>query len=162
MKECRRFRCAFTLVEVVVALGVATFAILAILGIIPLALSSNRSGMNEARAAQLVRAITGTIDSQCGTFAAIDCYGDTLDLTALKKGDAPQTLYASYASPNQPAISTSSADAVCSIEMRFDNDPPISSAPLGPGKVNLIEIRVFGKDRSEGSMEFFYLARNKG
>lgn len=56
----------FSLVEVVLALGVVGFAIVAILGLFPAALSSNRSGMNEGRAAQLVRAITGTIDSQIG------------------------------------------------------------------------------------------------
>src|SRR4051794_41094487 len=94
----------FSMIEVVVALGVMSFAVLAIIGLFPLALSSNRSGMNESRSAQLVRAITGTIDSQCGTFDKIDCYGQTLDLTALKKGDAAVKLYASYDSASQPAI----------------------------------------------------------
>ena len=155
-----RVRRAFTLVEVVVALGIVSFAIIAVLGIFPLALTSNRSGMNEARAAQLVRAITGTIDAQCATFNNIDCYGQTLDLTSLKPGDSPRLLYAAYAEPNQPTISTSTTDAVCTIELRFDNNPP--AAAIGAGKVNMLEIRIFGKDRSEGAMEFFYLARNKG
>jgi uncharacterized protein (TIGR02598 family) len=153
---------AFSLIEVVLALGVVSFAIVAILGILPLALSSNRSGMNEARAAQLVRAITGTIDSQCSTFSTVNCYGQTLDLTSSTKG--PITLYASYSSPGQPTISTSSTGAIYSIELRFDNDPSLSPSgiTLGAGKVNLIEIRIYGKSQSEGGMEFFYLARNKG
>lgn len=165
---------AFSLVEVALALTVVSFAIVAILGILPLALSSNRSGMNEARAAQIVRAITGTIDSQCVPtatydFSKVDCYGQTLDLTSLKKGDAPKKLYVTYPSsnqnPSQPTItSTLDANAVYSIELRFDNDPALNAGgtTLGAGKVNLIEIRVFGKSQSEGAMEFFYLARNKG
>jgi hypothetical protein len=45
--------------------------------------------------------------------------------------------------------------------LRFDNNPTASAA-LGAGKTNLIEIRVFGKSTSEGAVEFFFLARNKG
>ena len=37
-----------------------------------------------------------------------------------------------------------------------------AGATIGAGKVNLVEIRVYGKSHSEGAMEFFYLARNKG
>jgi len=159
MRIRRHFPQGFSMVEVVVAIGIVSFAIIAVLGIFPLALSSNRSGMNEARAAQLVRAITGTIDAQCATFNNVDCYGRILDLTSLKKDDGPSLLYASYSDPAQPTISTSATDAVYTIELRFDNDPP--AAALGTGKINMIEMRIFGKDRSEGAMEFFYLARNK-
>lgn len=156
----------FSLIEVVMALGIVSFAIVAILGIFPIALSSNRSGMNEARAAQIVRAITGTIDAQSATFSTINCYGATLNLTTLKKNDPLVTLYASYpSSPSQPTFSTTpNSDSIYTIELRFDNDPPVTAAPtnLGTGKTNLIGIRVYGKSQSEGAMEFFYLARNKG
>jgi uncharacterized protein (TIGR02598 family) len=166
----RNFLCnrAFSLVEVVLALGVVAFAIVAILGMFPIALTSNRSSINESRAAELVRAITGTIDSQCATFGSINCYGKTLDLASLSKSGAPVTLYASYPTsypgPGQPTIGTSATNSVYSIELRFDNNPPLSPGGpgMGTGKLNLIEIRVYGKSRSEGSMEFFYLARNKG
>jgi uncharacterized protein (TIGR02598 family) len=162
MKFRERAQHAFSMIEIVVALGVISFAIIAILGIFPIALSSNRSGMNEARAAQLVRAITGTIDSQCATFTSVDCFGQSLNLASLAKTDGPKTLYASYSSPSQPAISTSATGSIYSIELRFDNNPPVTTAGLGSGKVNLIQIRIYGKNQSEGSMEFFYLARNKG
>ncbi|GEM_PF-3681855 len=156
----------FSLIEVVMALGIVSFAIVAILGIFPIALSSNRSGMNEARAAQIVRAITGTIDAQSATFSTIDCYGATLNLATLKKNDPVVTIYASYpSSPSQPTFTTApTSDSIYTIELRFDNDPPVTAAPtnLGAGKINLIGIRVYGKSQSEGAMEFFYLARNKG
>ncbi len=168
MKQLPASSRAFSLVEVVLALGVVSFAIVAILGLFPVALNSNRAGINEGRAAELVRAITGTIDSQCATFSTINCYGATLDLTSLKKGDPPVTLYASYPSsypsPGQPTISTSAVNSIYSAELRFDNNPPLDSAGtgLGTSKLNLIEIRIYGKSHSEGAMEFFYLARNKG
>ena len=109
----------------------------------------------------------GTIDSQCSTFGSINCYGAPLNLSSLKKGDAPVTLYATYPTSypgGQPTISTSATNSIYSIELRFDNNPPLVSGGtgIGAGKLNLIEIRVYGKSHTEGSMEFFYLARNKG
>jgi uncharacterized protein (TIGR02598 family) len=166
MKSRRKPDHAFSLVEVVVALGVVAFAIVAILGMFPVALTSSRSGINEGRAAELVRAVTGTVDSQCATFTSVNCYGQLLDLTSLDRTSPPVTLYASYPSSvtGPPTISTSATNSVYSIELHFDNNPPLNDAGtgMGTGALNLIEIRVYGKNHSEGSMEFFYLARNKG
>lgn len=160
---------AFSLVEVVIALGLVGFALIAVLAFFPVGLSSSRSSAGETRAAQLARAIFGTIDSQCATFSSISCYGlSTLDLTSLNtmsETTSSHTLYASYPSPNDPVISsTQSADAIYTIELRFDNNPPaaLGNASVGTGRVNLIEIRVFGTARNEGSLQFIYLVRNKG
>ncbi|MDQ2868080.1 MAG: hypothetical protein M3R59_06690 [Verrucomicrobiota bacterium] len=150
------------MIEVVLALGVVSIAIVAILAVFPTALATNRSANNEGRAAQLVRAITSTIDAQCGTFNNVTIFGSpALDLTSLTTNSplTPVMLYATYASPAQPSISTSSAGAIYSIELRFDNNPPPT---LGAGKLNLIQIRIFGNSKTEGATEFFYLARNKG
>lgn len=160
---------AFSLVEVVIALGVVGFALIAVLAFFPVGLTSNRSSAGETRAAQLARAIFGTIDSQCATFSGINCYGlAALDLTSLNtmsETTSSHTLYASYPSPNDPVISsTQSADAIYTMELRFDNNPSaaLGNASVGTGRVNLIEIRVFSTARNEGSLQFIYLARNKG
>ena len=160
----------FSLVEVVIALGVVSFAIVAILAFFPVGLKTNRSSAAETRAAQITRAVTGSIDSQCSTFNSIKCYGlpSNLDLTSLNtmsETTSSHVLYASYKSPNQPVISaTQDSDSIYSIELRFDNDPSLtpSNVKLGAGKVNLIQIRVFSLARAEGPIEFFFLARNKG
>lgn len=156
---------AFSLVEVVVAMGLISFAMIAILAFFPAGLSANRSSVQETRAAQIARAIAETIDSQCSTFNNIKCYGLTLDLTTLNTmAGSASMLYASYpsnAAGDQPIISTNSTDSIYSVELRFDNNPA-AGATLGAGKSSLIEIRVFGKSASEGSVEFFFLARNKG
>jgi len=151
----------FSLVEVVIALGVIAFSLVAILGVFPAGLASNRASINDTRASQLVRAITATIDAQCATFSNVNCYGLTLDLTSLASGASRKLLYASYPSPNQPTISsTQDLNSIYTIELRFDNAP--ASTQLSAGKVNQIEIRIYGKSRAEGFVEFFYLARNKG
>ncbi len=160
---------AFSLTEVVVAIGIVAFAIIAILGLLPLALGSTRSSMNEAREAQIVRAITGTIDAQCASFNTIDCYGAPLDLTSLNKASGPTKLYASYpisatgTSADQPTIGTTLTDYLYTIELRFDNAPSLNA----PGatianRANLIEIYVYPRAQAEGALDFFHLARNKG
>jgi uncharacterized protein (TIGR02598 family) len=156
---------AFSLVEVVVAMGLISFAMIAILAFFPSGLSSNRSSVQDTRAAQIAYAIAGTIDSQCATFSSVKCYGLTLDLASLNTmAGSPSLLYASYPSNSagdQPTISTTSTDSIYSIELRCDNNPA-AAASLGAGKASLIEIRVFGKSANEGAVEFFFLARNKG
>jgi uncharacterized protein (TIGR02598 family) len=155
----------FSLVEVVVAMGLISFAMIAILAFFPSGLSSNRSSVQDTRAAQIANAIAGTIDSQASTFSNVKCYGLTLDLTASSTmADPPKLLYASYpsnAAGDQPSISTSSTDSIYSIELRFDNNP-VAAASIGAGKASLMEIRVFGKAVNEGPVEFFFLARSKG
>jgi type II secretory pathway pseudopilin PulG len=175
MKRSRLLTGAFSMIEVVLALGLVSFALVAVLAFFPMGLKSNRASVSETRAAQLAKAIFGTIDSQCSTFSAINCYGISppLDLASLSTmteapGASTHVLYASYPSPNQPVISsTASADSIYTIEMRFDNDPSLTSltspgTKLGAGKLSLIEIRVYSKERAEGPTEFVYFARNKG
>ena len=142
---------------------------IAILAFFPAGLSSNRSSAQDTRAAQIAQAITGTIDSQTSTFSSVKCYGLTLDLASLStmatsSSALQQKLYATYPSNSagdQPTISTTSTDSIYSIELRFDNNPT-AAASIGTGKASLVEIRVFGKSTTEGPVEFFFLARNKG
>jgi uncharacterized protein (TIGR02598 family) len=167
MKFRRSLGTSFSLVEVVVAIGLIGFAMIAILAFLPTGLTSNRLSAGETRAAQLARAIIGTLDSQCSTFGNVNCYGLTLDLSSLNtmpETTATNVLYASYASPNQPSISTTqSADSLYTIEMRFNNNPIASlGVDLGAGKTSLIELRVYSVARSEGPLRFIFLARNKG
>jgi uncharacterized protein (TIGR02598 family) len=162
----RKSVCGFSLVEVVIALGVIAFSLVAILGVFPAGLASNRASINDTRASQLARAIIATIDAQCATFSNVNCYGATLNLATFGT-DHTETIFAGYPSPNQPEItSTANANSVYTIELRFNNDPALTSTTppiqLGTGKSNQMEIRIYGKSHAEGFVEFFYLARNKG
>lgn len=86
----------FSLVEVVLALGVVTFAIVAILGMVPTGLSTSHGAQDETRAAQIAQAVLSSIASQAQTqFANIQLPLDgaatsTLDLTTT----ATKTIYA--------------------------------------------------------------------
>ena len=58
---------AFSLVEVVLALGVVAFAIVAILGAFPAGLSTSRFSQNETRASQIAQDILTSLASQAQT-----------------------------------------------------------------------------------------------
>jgi type II secretory pathway pseudopilin PulG len=60
---------AFSLVEVVLALGVISFAIVAILGVFPIGLSTSHSAQDETRAPQIAQTIFATLAGQ--TFGTI-------------------------------------------------------------------------------------------
>ena len=155
----------FSLVEVVLSLGVIAFALVAILGVFPTGLRANRASISDTRAAEVLNAITATIDAQCATFSNINCYGETLDLAALT-GATSRTLYVSYSSPGEPTISNAStlSNWIYTVQLMFDNDPSLTSSgtKLGPGKLNKIQLRLSGKSAAEGFVEAFYLARNRG
>jgi uncharacterized protein (TIGR02598 family) len=54
----------FTLVEIVVAIGIIAFAIVAILGLLPIGLATGRSSQDESRAPQIAQDIFSSIASQ--------------------------------------------------------------------------------------------------
>ena len=158
---------AFSLIEVVLSLGVIAFSLVAILGVFPVGLSANRTSISDTRAAQVVAAITATIDAQGGSFNNVQCYGETLKLTDFDTSTTTKTFYVSYPSLAQPVIGNDAAsvpDWIYKIDMYFDNDPSLtpSGVKLGPGKLNKIQLRLRGRSTTEGFVEEFYLARNKG
>src|SRR3954451_24442826 len=55
---------AFSLVEVVLALGVVSFAIVAILGVIPVGLRTGHSAQDQTRSAQIAQDILASLASQ--------------------------------------------------------------------------------------------------
>jgi len=55
---------AFSLVEVVLAIGVIAFALVAILGVFPVGLSTSHSAQDETRAAQIAQDIFSSLASQ--------------------------------------------------------------------------------------------------
>jgi Tfp pilus assembly protein PilV len=57
-------RAAFSLVEVVIALGIVSFAIVAILGLIPTGLQTSHSSQDETRASQMAQGILATLAAQ--------------------------------------------------------------------------------------------------
>lgn len=156
----------FSLIEVVLALGVVAFSLVAILGVFPAAFSQNRKGISDTRAAQLARMVVSTIEAQTITFSNIYCFGTTaLDLSTLTTSADPVLRYAAYPSPDQPVITdVKDANSIYTIELRFNNAPEVApSVTLPVGTVNQIQIRIRGVSAAAPDyLEFLYLIRKKG
>ncbi len=109
---------AFSLIEVVLALGIIAFALVAILGMIPVALESNRASIDETRATEIAGQVFATLSSQ--PFEAISLCGNGINLSAADaSASSALTIYATRAgelqnSPNETAYL---------IRLRFNNAP---------------------------------------
>ena len=138
----------FSLMEVVTALSVISFALVALLGVFPIGLENSRTSVNETRAAQLSRMVFSTLRSE--PFQAVPCFGETqtLDLSVLDTFPAgdPALLHVSYGVNEEPKIVRATAapeDAIYRIELRFH---PETFAAATPPRVSgsTVHLRMFG------------------
>jgi type II secretory pathway pseudopilin PulG len=70
----RKAECAFSLVEVTLALGIAAFALLAIFGLLPVGLNSNQASIEQTAAASMARAIVADLRTTTPTSSASASY----------------------------------------------------------------------------------------
>jgi uncharacterized protein (TIGR02598 family) len=72
---CQGRRCVgFSLIEVTLALGIMTFAILSVIGVLPVGLSTLRDAMNDMTKAQIVQRIAG--NAALSTFSDLRTHFD--------------------------------------------------------------------------------------
>ena len=63
MKRSQRFHAGFSLIEVALALGVAAFALVAILGLLPIGLNSNQASIEQTAAAGLAAGLVADLQA---------------------------------------------------------------------------------------------------
>ncbi|MGZ4982478.1 MAG: type IV pilus modification PilV family protein [Chthoniobacterales bacterium] len=133
---------AFSLVEVVLALGVIGFAVLAILGVIPIGLNASHSAQDETRAAQVATTVFSSFASQAPnnfTNVKVPLPGNNppaLDLSS--STTSPTSPAATIYANNDGVISQSASGAIYSVAIATN------SSPLGfdPGYANQVTVRV--------------------
>jgi hypothetical protein len=117
-------RRGFSLMEVTTALGVISFALIALLGVFPLGLENSRVSVSETRASQLTRMVYSTLATEMSaspvttssSTPGIHCFSTTLAPLALAADgadasslqDVTTTLYVSYLFKGQPGASDDS------------------------------------------------------
>jgi type II secretory pathway pseudopilin PulG len=112
---------AFSLVEVVLALGVVSFAIVAILGLIPLGLQTSHSSQDETRAAQMAQSIFGSLAAQ----------GIKLDALGQPKLDAQNHQQLNDSAKLPSVGSPINLGAPASYSLYGTNDGQVSDATAG-------------------------------
>jgi Tfp pilus assembly protein PilV len=139
---------AFSLVEVVLALGVVAVGIVAVIGLLPAGLQSSHSAQDETRATQIAQTVFAAVASQTFNAVSIKLYDSAgtqagsvdMDLTqengtdpnlaglsANSSGDVfiltgagPAKFFSSHSPPGLPASDTT---AVYAISVLFNNSP---------------------------------------
>ena len=138
----RRLRDAFSLVEVVLALGVIAIVITTILGLLPVALRTGHSAQDETRSAEIAQTIFGSLVAQAPSqFSGIQLPlpGNTtlspaIDLTSLSSPTTP-TLYAG----NDGQLMPLANGAAYAITIFTNNSPP---GFTDVGYANQVTVRV--------------------
>jgi type II secretory pathway pseudopilin PulG len=139
----KRSRRAFSLVEVVLALGVISFAIVAILGVLPIALQTGHSAQDDTRARQIAQDILGCVASQAQSNypnAVIAQAGTSFSHSVNIGSDAQVTLGANN---DGQLVDPYSADLPYKITITIDADP----AGFDVGYASEITIRVEPKSQ---------------
>ncbi len=141
----------FSLVEVVIALGVISFALVAIIGLLPIGLASNRGSIQETRANHLAEETFSTLRSQSFTsvsLASLASAAGTIDLSTenTATGTTGTVLHANYDGQFVPV------NDYFSIELRFRN------APEGIVSGTASEVRVQISTREIGTPRMDYVS----
>src|SRR4051812_25727140 len=127
---------AFSLVEVVLALGVVSFAIVAILGVLPTGLQTGKASQDETRATQIAQAILSSMASQAPAQfnnIRLDMYDNSSEQFDLSHSET-KIIYAD----NDARMSATVVRPVYKVAVATN------SAPTGfdPGNASLVTIRV--------------------
>ena len=139
-------RTAFSLVEVVITLGIIAFALVAIIGLLPIGLKSGRASIQETRANQLAQQLFNTIRSQqfnSVNYSQLGNASATVDLSSTST-TATTRLYASY-----EGNFVSNADYF-TIDVQYSNAP----AGLTAGTANEVHLKI--TPRESGTQALYY------
>jgi type II secretory pathway pseudopilin PulG len=139
----------FSLVEVVIALGVISFALVAIIGLLPIGLATNRGTIQETRANHLAEEVFSTLRSQTFTSVNLTLLGSAagpIDLSAenTAPGATGVTLHADYGGQ---FVGT---NEYFTIELRFRNTP----AGLITGTANEVHVQISARESGTPRMDY--------
>jgi uncharacterized protein (TIGR02598 family) len=128
-----RRQLAFSLVEVVLALGVIAIAITAILGVLPVALSTGHSAQDETRAAHIAQSAFGSLVAEARTASGNLNPAATIPSTTTSVDLTSSSQYTMYAD-NKGQLTNSAANATYAITIYTNITDPASA--------NAVTVRV--------------------
>jgi uncharacterized protein (TIGR02598 family) len=116
----RRKRCAFSLIEVVMAMGVATFCLLTLVALIPTGLKSDRESLGESQAVNILSAIVSERRA-----LPVDSDGIVYDLPKLKGITEPT---GSFFGIDSAGVSTKTELSQATYKLTYTIIPPATSS----------------------------------
>jgi prepilin-type N-terminal cleavage/methylation domain-containing protein len=134
-------RPGFTLAEVVIALGIITVGVVAVLGVFPAALQTGHSAQDETRAAHMAQSIFGSLVAQAPsqfTGVRIPVSGGVSPPINLATGSGPAPALTLYAD-NDGRLLSNSTNATYAIYIYTNNSV---AGFTDPASANAVTVRV--------------------
>lgn len=154
MKQRGQRNRAFSLIEVTTTLGVIAFALVGLIGVLPMALQYTRTSVDETRAAQLARAVFATIHSE--PFNEVRCYGNgepLIDLATFGEAESPVFLWVTYDPRDRPRIARASSappNTEYRVELRFEPESLLDSMGAhADQRGNTVTLRIYSQPPNE-------------
>ena len=149
----------FSLVEVVIAIGVASFCLIAVLGLLPVGMKANKDSSNQTTAAGLAMAIASDLKATPATTPAISTNSTTYRLSIPPAGSAAttSTLYLS----EDGSTNASASDFKSSYRATVTITPPASGLKSATAARILVTWPATAAVSNTSSLEnLIYLNRN--
>lgn len=131
----------FSLVEVTIAMGLVSFAVLSILGLLPTGLSTLRSAMNQTVEAQIVRTIGAqSVVTAFASLATNNVYYDQDGLPTESSDEARYTVNVATNSPVYPGSTNAGTltNSLTSLKIQIVSRP----SPQASGTTNFYSLQV--------------------
>jgi uncharacterized protein (TIGR02598 family) len=151
-------RSAFTLVEVVLALGIVSFAIVAILGVLPSGLATSHSSQNDTRAAQIAQDIFTSLasqaqvsfDSQCVVAEPATTTASDFSYNMRLKGSNTYT----FSADNDGHLAVPAGNNYSAYPYQVTVSTAPDPAGFASGKASLVTLQVAWQPFSQNSRTF--------
>ena len=176
--RCRCSWHAFSLVEVALALGIAGFVLVGLIGAIPVASNAGRQSIEQSRAASIAGTIFASL--RAGKFSAVSLADSGTDAINLNTSTSPSD-YRAYFDETVSAASTdarrlhfvtatetlpaaAAVGAVYVITLRLNNNPPGTLAPgttTPHAQANAVEVSIHTVARSKDVYRFSSVGANR-
>jgi uncharacterized protein (TIGR02598 family) len=138
---CRSALLGFTLVEVTIAVGIVSFAVISILGLLPTGLSTLRSAMNQTVEAQIVRTIGAqSVVTAFASLATNNVYFDQDGLPTTSSDEARYTVNVEANAPVFPGSANAGTltNSLTSLKIQIVARP----SPQANGTTNFYSLQV--------------------
>lgn len=138
LRRPRRTPTAFSLVEVVLAIGIVSFAFVGLFGLLPAGLNVFRQAIDNSVGSQIVQRLVN--EAQQTDFPALITAAPTkryFDDQGNEVTSANESLYTAevsvLAKTEMPAATTRATDSLATITIKLANNPAHNPSPFDPG-----------------------------
>ncbi len=133
----------FSLIEVILALGIAAFCLIPLLGLLPVSLKSYQASNEQTQMVHLARMIVADLQATPTTTTTSPRFGFTIPAAGQGAETSPQSLYFDmYGSPTSKEVGTAPATSISGFPSYFCVGIAFTPPPAGQRSATSVRIMV--------------------